>query len=105
MVTREHVREILKGIDDPELGFSIVDLGLVYNIALDDHTATVEMTLTTPTCPLQDHFRSQIEAALKPLPGITAVSVVFVFEPRWTIQKASDSVKEQLALRGLPIAW
>ncbi len=97
----------LQPIADPELGFSIVDLGLVYEITSESSgTVRVLMTLTTPTCPLQPHFSRTITDTLMSVPSIAAVEVRFTFTPRWTIARVTPEIKEALALRGIgAIQW
>jgi metal-sulfur cluster biosynthetic enzyme len=96
----------LRTIIDPELQLSIVELGLVYDHQFDPATKTAQvlMTLTTPTCPLQEHFREQITHEVMKVPGIDQVEVTFTFTPRWSAHKASDSVKQHFALLGIPIS-
>ncbi len=74
----------LIGVMDPELGLSIIKLGLVYDIAIADGAVTVTMTLTTPACPLGDLLTRDIHRALGGLPWVTSVDVKIVWEPRWT---------------------
>lgn len=105
MTTQEQkIREALQKINDPELGFSIVDLGLVYTIVVDDQATTIAitMTMTTPACPLQSFFEKEImAAAVQTLPGYTP-TLTFTFTPPWSPAKASQSVQEQFALMGIP---
>ncbi len=75
----------LIGVIDPELGLSIIKLGLVYGLDVSgDGAVTVTMTLTTPACPLGDLLARDITRALKPLRWVTAVDVKIVWEPRWS---------------------
>lgn len=99
------VTAILSKIQDPELGFSIVGLGLVYNVAIEEkqQRVTVLMTMTSPACPLQDYFVKTITTKLNEQYPDWEVKVVITFEPRWTTEKISQEIKEQLALLGLPI--
>ena len=93
----ELVRGLLRTVIDPELGVNIVDLGLVYEIATDDGgTVTIEMTLTTPGCPLGGFLEDQIRACLTALPQVREVRVELVWEPPWEPQAMSDAAREQL---------
>ncbi len=75
----------LIGVMDPELGLSIIKLGLVYDLAVtDDGAVTITMTLTTPACPLGDLLTRDINRAVRALTWVTAVDVRIVWEPRWT---------------------
>lgn len=99
------VTEILRGIQDPELGFSIVGLGLVYKVTVDEASkrVTVLMTMTSPACPLQDYFVKTITTKIQAQYPEWGVDVTITFEPRWSTEKISQEIKEQLALLGLPI--
>jgi len=105
-VSKQQIIAALSQIKDPELDFSIVELGLVYDVRLDEAEDRVQivMTLTTPACPLQEHFRQAITKQLMALSGVQQVEVVFTFEPAWSLAKASDEVKQQLVLLGIPLS-
>lgn len=91
------VRGMLRSVIDPELGVNIVDLGLVYEIEVaSDGGVEIEMTLTTPGCPLGDFLDDQIRACLAQLPQVRDVSVRLVWEPPWEPAAMSDSAREQL---------
>ena len=93
----ELVRSLLRTVIDPELGVNIVDLGLVYEIATDDGGAvTIEMTLTTPGCPLGGFLEDQIRACLTPLPQVRDVRVELVWDPPWEPEAMSEAAREQL---------
>lgn len=96
----ELVRSLLRTVIDPELGVNIVDLGLVYDIATDGGgTVRIEMTLTTPGCPLGGFLDDQIRACLTALPQVRDVRVELVWEPPWEPRAMSDAAKEQLGWR------
>jgi len=88
-VTREQVTEALRAVFDPEMGMSIVDLGLVYRIDVDEHLVRVTMTLTTPGCPLHEAMAEWVRQAVGRIPGIDGVMVVLTFEPPWTPDRMS----------------
>jgi metal-sulfur cluster biosynthetic enzyme len=99
VVTEEEVREALRIVEDPEIGISIMDLGLVYDTAIDDHHVTVTMTLTTPFCPAGPLITSQVESVLLSLPEVDKVDVDVTFTPPWDPRTmASDEVKAMLGL-------
>jgi metal-sulfur cluster biosynthetic enzyme len=93
--TEESVREALCTVDDPEVGMNIVDLGLVYRIDIAPERVRVELTMTTPACPMgeliTDNARRAVGAAL---PQNVAVDVVLVWEPPWTPDRMSESARQ-----------
>ena len=93
--TEERVREALRSVDDPEVGMNIVDLGLVYRIDVAPERVRVELTMTTPACPMgdvvTDNARKAVAAAL---PKDLAVDVVLVWEPPWTPDRMSESARQ-----------
>lgn len=94
---RELVAELLRGVIDPELGVNIIDLGLVYGITIaTEGDVTIEMTLTTPGCPLGGYLDDQVRACLAPLPQVRAVAVSLVWEPPWDPAAMSAYAREQL---------
>ncbi|HYM69920.1 MAG TPA: metal-sulfur cluster assembly factor [bacterium] len=97
MITPEQVREVLRCINDPELGVNIVDLGLVYDIEVRDGSVRVALTMTTPACPLHAYFTDEIDAAVRVwVPGVRAVHVDVVWEPPWQPVMMSDQAKTLL---------
>lgn len=92
--------DFLKTVIDPELGINIVDLGLVYGIYQQDSRYMVEMTLTTPGCPLAPYFLEQVPQALEINAKLEegSVSVQFTFDPPWTQEMMSEAARLQLAL-------
>lgn len=83
-VEPEAVREALRSVFDPELGLSVVELGLVYGIEVDGRAVTVTMTLTTPGCPIHDVMPAWVGQAVGQLPGVERVDVRLTFDPPWT---------------------
>jgi metal-sulfur cluster biosynthetic enzyme len=83
-VTREQVTHALRDVFDPELGMSIVDLGLIYGVRIDGGRVQVTMTLTAPGCPLHDSMAEWVRQAVARIPGVEAVEVAITFEPPWT---------------------
>jgi len=81
--TEASVLDALRGVLDPELGMNIVDLGLVYNVAITGGDVCVTMTLTTAGCPLGESIRGGAEVALLNLAGVENVRVELVFAPPW----------------------
>ena len=96
-LTPELCREHLKAVIDPEIFQNIVDLGLVYGIEVDDDRVTVNMTLTTPHCPLGPQIIENVEQTLQ-AHGASAVTVNIVWEPMWTPDAMTDDLKRQLGI-------
>ncbi len=96
MVTQEEVIDKLRQCLDPELGVNIVDLGLIYSITIDQSRVSVQMTLTTPGCPLDAYFVRDITSRLKKNEQISDVSVEFTFDPPWNPTKMSSESKDLL---------
>lgn len=96
MITKEAVLEELKKVIDPELNVNIVDLGLIYDVAIEQKTGKVDvtMTLTTPGCPLSMVFEEWIPAAVKNIEEVKDVKINLVWEPPWDPEKMSDEAKE-----------
>ena len=91
--------EALKEVVDPELMVNVVDLGLVYGIHLDDdNNCTIDMTLTSPTCPLTDRLEFDTEMALDGL--VNSVVINWVWLPPWTLENITDDGREQLRAIG-----
>ena len=83
-LTEARVLESLAGVVDPELGLSIVDLGLVYGVRIDGARVAVTMTLTAPGCPLHEVMAEWARAAVAAIPGVERVDVAITFDPPWT---------------------
>lgn len=88
--------DTLATVYDPELGINLVDLGLVYKLEIKDGGVLVEMTLTTPGCPMSDSMPEAVERALLGIPGISRVSVDLVWEPRWVPEMMTERAKREL---------
>ncbi len=86
-------------VNDPEINLSIVDLGLVYGVEVEEGLVTVTMTLTSPGCPLGPVIRGEAYAKLKQLPGVKDVDVNIVWSPPWDPRTmASEDVKMSLGI-------
>jgi metal-sulfur cluster biosynthetic enzyme len=98
--TEENVRKTIKQVDDPEIGINVVDLGLVYEINLQDNKdVQVVMTLTTPFCPVGPSIKQQIANVIKKdVAGVEKVDVQFTFNPPWDKDMMSDDAKDELGL-------
>ncbi len=100
--TKDDVVEAMKDVVDPELGINVVDLGLVYDVHLDEHSnAVLDMTLTSAACPLTDVIQDQTNAALEGLVG--DVTINWVWMPPWGPDKITDDGREQLRALGFNV--
>lgn len=100
-VDEDAVLEALRDVIDPEIGINIVDLGLVYGVHLDDDVAVLDMTLTSPACPLTDLIESQTYDALS---GVVAdFTINWVWSPPWSPQQMTDAGREQARSIGLAV--
>ena len=99
-ISESLINDALRVVIDPELGVNIIDLGLVYKVAVgDDGRITITMTLTTPGCPMHASFAEEIEQTLwTAIPGLTGVDVNLVWEPRWSPMMMSEEGLAQLGL-------
>jgi len=95
-ITESSIRSSLENVIDPELGVNIVDLGLIYNIKIEGKNISVDMTLTTPGCPLAGMLAGNAEQALRECFPDTDVEVSLVWDPPWTPDMLSSDAKEQL---------
>ena len=96
--TADQVKLALRKVKDPELNLNIVDLGLVYEIAVDGSEVDINMTLTSPGCPAGPQIMGDIERAVKALPGVTAVRLNLVWDPFWTPDKIEPRVRAYMGL-------
>lgn len=96
-MTELDVLEALKTVQDPEAGMSIVDLGLVYGIALGAKRVHVEMTMTSPACPVGPYLVEESSAAIRAVaePG-TNVQVDLVWDPPWSPERMSPEAKARM---------
>lgn len=93
-MTPETVRKALRQVKDPELGLNIIDIGLVYDVAVSAEGAVhVKMTLTSPGCPAGPEIMGDAKQTVEALEGVTAVEVELVWEPYWTPEKMDPRVK------------
>ena len=92
----EAVRQELRGVMDPELGINIVDLGLVYDVEVEDAHAKVMMTLTSPGCPAGGQILMSAQQAAEAAEGVEKAEVNLVWKPFWTPDRIDASVRAML---------
>ncbi len=87
----------LKQVYDPEIPVNIYDLGLIYEIKIDDDSkVNVKMTLTAPNCPMADDVAAEVDRAVKDVPGVKDASIELVFEPEWDKSRMSEEALLEL---------
>jgi len=95
----KEVIEILKTIFDPEIPVNIYELGLIYKIEITpSFNAIVEMTLTSPACPVAESLPGEVKQRIKGIYGINEVFVELVWEPTWNMDMMSEEAKLQLGM-------
>jgi len=100
----DDVEEAMRDVVDPELGINVVDLGLVYGIAVDDEQiATIDMTLTSAACPLTDVIEEQARGALVKSGLVEELRINWVWMPPWGPDKITDDGREQLRALGFTV--
>ncbi len=97
----DDLTEALRDVVDPELGINVVDLGLVYDIQIDERIATIDMTLTSAACPLTDVIEDQTRSALDGL--VDDFRINWVWMPPWGPDKITDEGREQLRALGFNV--
>jgi metal-sulfur cluster biosynthetic enzyme len=97
----DDITEAMRDVVDPELGINVVDLGLVYGIAIEDGVAVIDMTLTSAACPLTDVIEDQSRVALDGL--VEDVRINWVWMPPWGPDKITDEGRDQLRALGFNV--
>jgi metal-sulfur cluster biosynthetic enzyme len=96
VVSEDQVKLALRRVKDPDLQLNIIDLGLVYGIAVDGTTVRVDMTLTSPACPSGPELMTNAENEVRTVPGVEKVEVNLVWMPFWTPEKMEPRVRAYL---------
>ncbi len=95
----ERIILALKGVYDPEIPVNIYDLGLIYNVDMnEDGHVDVQMTLTTPGCPVAQTFPGTVEQAVNQVDGVNDCSVELVWEPPWTQDRMTEAARLELGI-------
>ena len=95
----EKAVEMLKTVFDPEIPVNVYDLGLIYEVKVDeDHNVGIQMTLTAPNCPMADYVVEQVRVAVADVPGVVSVNVDLVWEPVWDKSRMSEEALVELGL-------
>lgn len=97
MITEEDVYNAISTVIDPEVGFDIVSLGLIYGVKIEeDKNVYVTMTLSTKGCPLHELIQQWTKDAVLKIEGVQNCDIEIVWEPAWNISMASERVKTEL---------
>ncbi len=97
LMIEAEVLEAMRGVYDPEIPVNIYDLGLIYDVHVDEFgVVDIEMTLTSPACPVAGILPGQVEQAVRNVPGVADVSVELVWEPAWSMDRMSEDAKLEL---------
>ncbi len=97
-LTKEQIFDALRNCYDPEIPVNVVDLGLVYDVVIDDGKVSVKMTLTSPFCPIADQVVEDARRLVATVPGVKEVHVELVWDPPWNPEMMSWAAKEQLGM-------
>lgn len=96
MVNVDEILSAMKECYDPEIPVNIVDLGLVYDVQINDANVHVKMTLTAPGCAMGGMIAQDVKNRIEQIEGVKEASVEMVFDPPWSPEKMSDAAKKQL---------
>ena len=95
----ERVVEQLKTVFDPEIPVDIYELGLIYNVKIEEGGATsIRMTLTSPMCPAAEELPPEVESKAREVAGVTSVTLDLVWDPPWTPEMMSEAAKLELGM-------
>ena len=95
---RDNIRA-LSQVYDPEIPVNVYDLGLIYEIKVDEeHEVYVQMTLTAPNCPMADYVVQQVKDAVEDVPGVVSAKIDLVWEPIWDKSRMSEEALVELGL-------
>lgn len=92
----EKIVRVLKTVFDPEIPVDIYELGLIYNIDINDGGVIIEMTLTAPNCPAADFILEDVKQKVKGVEGVKSVEIKLVFEPEWSKDRMSEEALLEL---------
>ena len=96
--TADQVKLALRKVKDPELNLNIIDLGLVYDIMVDAADVQVDMTLTSPGCPAGPQIMTDVERAVKAMPGVGNATINLVWQPFWSPDLIEPRVRAYMGL-------
>jgi metal-sulfur cluster biosynthetic enzyme len=94
----DQVKLALRKVKDPELNLNIIDLGLVYDIVVEDANVQIDMTLTSPGCPAGPQIMGDVERAVKAMPGVASATINLVWQPFWSPDLIEPRVRAYMGL-------
>ena len=93
-IDKEKVIDCIKSVEDPEIPVNLYDLGLIYNIEIDEkNNIKIEMTLTNPNCPVAGLMPESVGKAIEKIQNVTSINVNLVWEPKWSKDLMSEDAK------------
>ncbi len=102
MSIREDIVAALKKVYDPEMPVNIYELGLIYDLTVDDAgSAAIRMTLTAPNCPVAGTMPGEVERAVRAVPGVSDVKLELTFDPPWSKDRMSEAAKLALGIEDI----
>ena len=97
LMVEADILEALREVYDPEIPVNIYDLGLIYDVNVDEYgVVDIEMTLTSPACPVAGILPGQVEQKVREVPGVAEVTVELVWEPAWSMDRMSEEARLEL---------
>ncbi|MEF8757399.1 MAG: 1,2-phenylacetyl-CoA epoxidase subunit PaaD [Halobacteriales archaeon] len=99
----DRIADALADVEDPEMPISVLDLGLVYGVTVEDGQATVDLTLTYTGCPARDLLQESVRRAVADVEGVEDADVRLVWQPEWTVEMVTEDGKDQLREFGLSV--
>jgi metal-sulfur cluster biosynthetic enzyme len=93
MITEKDVTDALKECYDPEIPINVVDLGLIYDVKIDEAAIQVRMTMTSPHCPMADFLVEDVKAKLRELDPSKTIQVELVWDPPWSMERIDPSLR------------
>jgi FeS assembly SUF system protein len=98
-IIEAQIVEALRTCFDPEIPVNIYEMGLIYEVKVDSSgSVTIQMTLTSPSCPAAQSLPAEVEAKTKAVPGVTDVKIDLVWDPPWDPSKMSEAARLQLGM-------
>ena len=92
-LTRRQIAQALRSVIDPEVGLNIVDLGLIYDLRMEERDITVCLTMTTPACPMSSYIKGQVADVLRLVPGIRRGIIELVWDPPWSPRMIDEDIR------------
>ena len=96
---QDQIVTLLRTVYDPEIPINIYDLGMIYDVDVDENNnVTIEMTLTSPACPLSDFILSDVQMKIESIPEVNQVEINLTFDPPWDQSMMSDEARLELGM-------